>query len=210
MSNAMIHWNGNQLCVIDCETTGLDPSWHDLIQICILPLDSNIKPRKDGPMPFYIEMIPQHPERADPKAMEINRLDFAIIGQRGHDQEKAKDLLADWIKKLGLPSTKYGNLKKILPLGQNYSFDEGFIKAWLGFETYNEYFHYDYRDTKRVAAYLNDRAGMHAEKVPFPKTGLGSIAKRLNVPHEKAHDALADCQATAEIYRRFLQQGLLG
>lgn len=209
MSNAMIHWNGNQMCVIDTETTGLDAGWHEMIQICILALDSNLKPRRDI-LPFYIEIIPEHPERADPKAMQINRLDFAIIGQRGYDQEKAKDLLAGWIKKLDLPTTKYGNRKKIIPLGQNYAFDQGFIKAWLGTELYNEYFHYAYRDTKIVAQYLNDRAAMHAEKVPYSKTSLGWLAKRLDVPHERAHDALSDCQATAEIYRRLLQQGLLG
>jgi len=209
MGNAMIHWNGNQLCVIDCETTGLEPGWHDLIQICILPLDSNIRPRRDV-MPFYIEMIPENPERADPKAMQINRLDFAIIGQRGHDQEKAKDLLADWIDKLKLPMTKYHNRKKILPLGQNYGFDKGFIKAWLGVETYNDYFHYGERDTKAIANYLNDRAAMHVEKVPFSKTSLTWLANKLNVPHEKAHDALADCVTTAKVYQRFLQQGLLG
>lgn len=205
----MIHWNGNQLCVIDCETTGLDPNWHEIIQICILALDSNLRPRRDV-MPFYIEMIPESPERASPEAMRINRLDFAVIGQRGHDQEKAKDLLEDWINKLGLPLTTYGNRKKILPLGQNYAFDKGFISAWLGHETYNEYFHYAYRDTKIVAQFLNDRAGMHVEKVPFSKTSLAWLAKKLDVPHEKAHDALSDCVATAEIYRRLLQQGLLG
>ena len=209
MSNAMIHWNGNQLCVIDTETTGLDPDWHDLIQICILPLDSDLKPRHDV-LPFYIEMIPEHPERADPKAMQINRLDFAIIGQRGHHPDKARDMLDDWIKKLKLPETKYGNRKKILPLGQNYPFDMGFMKVWLGHETYAEYFHYHFRDTMIVAQYLNDRAGMHAEKVPFSKTSLTWLANKMNVPHEKAHDALADCQTTAEVYRRLLQQGLLG
>ncbi|GAG17775.1 unnamed protein product [marine sediment metagenome] len=209
MSNAMVHWNGNQLCAIDTETTGLDSAWHDIIQICILPLDSNIQPRRDV-LPFYIEMIPQHPERADPEAMKINRLDFAIIGQRGHDQEKAKDLLEAWIEKLGLPSTKYGRKKQIIPLGQNYAFDQGFMREWLGHETYQQYFHYDVRDLKRVVAYLNDRAGMHAEKVPFSKGNLRWIANHLNVPLDKAHDALADCQATAECYRRLLQQGLLG
>jgi DNA polymerase III epsilon subunit-like protein len=209
MSNAMVHWNGNQMCVIDCETTGLNPKWHDLIQICILPLDSNLKPRRDV-LPFYIEMIPEYPERADPKAMQINQLDFAIIGQRGHHPDKARDMLEEWIEKLGLPQTQYGRKKKIIPLGQNYSFDKGFIAEWLGSETYNEYFDYSFRDIKIVAHYLNDRAGMHAEKVPFARTSLSSMSKKLNVLHEKAHDALSDCQATAEIYRQMLRQGLLG
>lgn len=209
MSKAMIHWNGNQLCAIDTETTGLRADYHDLIQICVLPLDSNIQPRKDV-YPFYIEMIPYHPERADPKAMEINRLDFAKIAQRGLDPDKAKDVFEEWIGKLGLPETKFGKSKRILPLGQNYPFDMGFIKAWLGNETYNEFFDYSYRDTKVAAAFMNDRAAMHAEKVPYSKTSLGWLANQHNVQHDRAHDALADCLTTAEVYRRMCQQGLLG
>jgi len=208
MSNAMIHWNGNQLCAIDTETTGLDPNYHEIIQIAILPLDSNIRPRRDV-MPFYIEIIPDFPDRADPKAMEINRLNFTKIALRGHDREKAKDLLAEWIDTLGLPYTKFGNRKRIVPLGQNYAFDRSFMMAWLGSEMYNEFFSYDYRDSKISASFLNDKAAMHAEKVPFSKTGLAWLSNKLNVVNEKAHDALQDCITTAEVYRRLTQAGLL-
>lgn len=203
----MIHWNGHQMCVIDTETTGLEPGWHEIIQICILPLNSDLKPRKDI-MPFYIEIKPNHPERASPEAMKVNRLDFAILAQRGHDSEKAKDLLTEWVDKLDLPFTKYGNRKKILPLGQNYAFDRSFIMEWLSPEVYNELFHYEYRDTKISACYLNDRAGMHAEKVPFSKTRLSWLASQLDVEVERAHDALSDCQTTASIYRKMLLRGL--
>ena len=208
MGTSMIHWNGHQLCAIDTETTGLDPNYNEIIQICILPLDSNIKPRRDV-FPFYIEIVPDHPERASLEAMEINRLDFAKIAQRGIDREKAKDLLGDWINKLGLPETRYGNSKKILPLGQNYAFDRSFMMAWLGNEQYREYFHYSYRDTKIAAAFVNDKAAMHAEKAPFSKTGLSWLAHKLNVVNERAHDALSDCVTTAEVYRKMCQSGLL-
>lgn len=204
----MIHWNGNQLCAIDTETTGLEPGYHEIIQIAILPLDSNIKPRRDV-MPFYIEIIPDYPERADKKAMEINRLDFAKIAQRGHDREKAKDLLAEWVDGLGLPYTKYGNRKRVIPLGQNYAFDRSFIMSWLGTQTYEELFFYGYRDTKVAAAFLNDKAAMHAEKVPYSKTSLSWLANKHNVVNEKAHDALSDCLTTAEVYRKMCQAGLL-
>ena len=56
MGNSMQHWNGNQLCVVDVETTGLDLFWHEIIQLCILPLDSDINPRTDV-SPFYINLI---------------------------------------------------------------------------------------------------------------------------------------------------------
>jgi len=210
MKNSMEHWNGSQMCVIDTETTGLDPYWHEILQICILPLDQNIKPRKDV-LPFYIELRPEHPERIDPEAMKVNRLNAAKISQRGFDQEKAKDMLREWYDKLELPFTKSGNYqKRIIPLGQNFAFDKAFILHWLGVEMYNEFFEYHYADTMNTAHYLNDRAAMHGEKVPFSKINLKYLASTLKIPHEFGHDALQDCLVTAEVYRTLLLRGLLG
>ena len=210
MKNSMEHWNGSQMCVMDLETTGLDPYWHEIIQLCVLPLDSNYKPRKDV-MPFYIEMRPNFPERIDDEAMTVNKLDACKIATRGFDSEKAKDLLRDWIEKLDLPYTKSGAFRKrIIPLGQNFGFDRAFLIRWLGIDEYNEFFEYFYQDTMIVAQYLNDRASMHGEKVPFSKVNLTWLANKLNVKIERAHDALSDCVATAEVYRQLVMQGVLG
>lgn len=208
MANSMEHWNGHQICAIDTETTGLDHKWHEMIQIAILPLDSNLEPRKDV-IPFFIEVKPDYPERATPEALSVNRIDFAKIVSRGFDKEKAKDLLREWIPKLKLPYTKWGTPKKIMPLGQNYPFDMGFIKAWLGHEMYEEFFDYHYRDTCVAASFLNDKAAMHAERVPYSKVGLAWLAKQHGIVIDRAHDALQDCVATAKVYRAMLQGGLM-
>ena len=134
MATSMQHWNGDQLCAIDTETTGLIAGYHEVIQLCILPLDSNIKPRKDV-MPFYIELIPDYPERASEEALRVNKINLSELALRGHDREKAKDLLDEWVDKLGLPCTKYQNRKRLIPLGQNYAFDRGHIAEWLGQST---------------------------------------------------------------------------
>jgi len=210
MKNSMQHWNGCQLCAIDTETTGLDAYWNEIIQIAILPLDQNIEPRKDV-TPFYIEMRPEHPERIDPKAMSVNNLNLATIMNRGFDQEKSKDLLRDWVDKLELPFTKSGIFRKrIIPLAQNYAFDQAFIKHWLGIDMYNELFDYSFADTMTVATYLNDRAAMHGEPVPFSKINLSYLASTLKIEHGGAHDALQDCLVTAKVYKRMTMHGLLG
>lgn len=199
----MQHLNGNLLCAIDCETTGLDCTFDEIIQICILPLDNNIEPIRTV-MPFYIEIKPEHPERISKEAMSVNMIDMAKIMDRGHDRMKAIDMLVDWIEKLGLSYTKYGTRKKIAPLGQNYQFDRGFIAAWLGCKMYDDLFHYHYRDTMIAANFLNDRAAFMAEPVPFAKCNLQWLAKKLDVQTDKAHDSLQDCLACAAVYKKLL------
>lgn len=208
MAYSMEHWNGDQIASVDIETTGLDPNWHEILQIAIVPLTSNFERRKDV-LPFYIEMCPDHPERADKEAMDVSRLKLAEIAIRGHDKEKAKDLLMDWVKKLKLPCTKYGTPKRIIMLGQNITFDKPFIVKWLGMDMFNEYFDSRMRDTMVVANYLNDRAGMHAEKVPYPKVNLAWLAKTHNIEHSRAHDALQDCMVAAQVYKKMCEQGLI-
>jgi DNA polymerase III epsilon subunit-like protein len=208
MATSMIHWNGNQVCAIDTETTGLDDMFHEIIEIAIIPLDSNFKPRQDV-MPFQLDLAPDFPTRYDKEAIKIHGKNLAEIILRGIDHEKAKDLLTDWVKKLSLPVTKYGRLKQIIPLGHNYAFDRGFINHWLGESLYGEIFHYHYRDSMLAAQFLNDHAAMHAEKVPYPKVSLSYLANLLNVRHDQQHTALQDAQVCAECYRLMLQQGIL-
>jgi DNA polymerase III epsilon subunit-like protein len=210
MKNSMEHWNGSQICVIDTETTGLDSHWHEIIQIAIVALDSNIQPRKDV-LPFYLEIKPDFPERIDEAAMSVNKLDACKIIQRGFDREKSKDMLRDWVEKLDLPYTKNGAYRKrVILLGQNLVFDIPFIKQWLGMDEYNDLFDYHFKDTMTVAGYLNDRAAMHGEPVPFSKINLAWLANKLNIKMERAHDALSDCCATAEVYRQLCMRGILG
>lgn len=207
MANSMQHWNGCQMIAIDTETTGLDPTFHEIVQIAMLPLDSNLKPREDV-VPFYMTLKPEYPERIDPRALKINNLKPADLVLDGIDKDKATVLLQEWIDKLKLPYTKYGNRMKIIPLGQNFSFDKAFIIAWLGVDLYSEIFHYHHRDTMHTAAFLNDRAGWHAERVPFPKINLTYLCNLLNIRRERAHDALEDAAATAELYRKLISEGL--
>ena len=210
-NRSMLHWWGNQLCAIDCETTGLDDYWNEIIQLCILPLDSDIKVRKDV-VPFNIYIKPDNIEDVDPKALEVNKIKLETLMTHGFDKETAINLLEDWIEnKLGLPRSQGGKPKKIVPLGQNYAFDRGFIQRWLGVEQYNEWFDYHYKDTMNTANYLNDRAAMQCEEVPFKKVNLRYLASTFGIPNENAHDAFADCVMCAQVYRKMLHMGpLLG
>ena len=206
MGNSMQHWNGNHLCVIDTETTGLDVDWHEMIQLCILPLDSNLNPRTDV-VPFYVNMIPDYPERASKGAMRKNKLKIPELVKSGFDRVKVIDMLDDWIQSLGMPVTNYGRAKCVIPLGHNYAFDRSFIMQWLGRELYDQWFYYHFRDTMIYANCINDKAAMHAEKVPFSKTGLQYLCSTLKIKTEKAHDGLSDC--IAQVYKHLVSGGLI-
>lgn len=193
------HWNGNQVCAIDLETTGLDPSIHEIWQICVLPLDANFNIRKEI-IPFYIVIKPEFPETASPKALSRKKL--LHVCEIGFDSNSVKDMLVEWMKKLDLPCTAYGTPKKIIPLGHNYAFDKSFLQKWLGVEWYQDLFDYHYNDTMISAMFLNQCFAEKAEPIPFPHVGLSDVCSTLKIKNEKPHDALYDCMATAEAYQK--------
>ena len=198
----MRHLNGNILCAIDVETTGLQPYFHDLIQICVLPLNSELRPL-EGTIPFYTEVVPKRPYNFDPKASSVNKLDACRIQTQGLDADRAADLFDEWFNKLGLPFNK-----QISPLAHNWPFDLQFITDWLGWHNVQRYFSGHYRDLMMAGLYENDKADFNSHPYPYPKHRLSYYCSQLKVTNPNAHDALGDCVATAECYRRVVKAGL--
>lgn len=198
----MKHLNGHIICAIDTETTGLQPFFHDPIQIAILPLDFDLRPDPNI-LPFECRIKPRRPENIDYNAVKRQRNLINDIVVYGLDPDYAADLFTEWFE--GLPA-KEG--KRILPLAHNWAFDKPFIQDWLGFEHYNYIFDgRAARDTMTIAAYLNDVADYQVESYPIPKYGLQYLVRCLGVDFDPslAHDALYDAAKTAEVYRAMVQ-----
>lgn len=196
----MIHLNGNLLCAIDCETTGLQAGYHDLIQVCLLPLDFNIKPHKKH-TPFELKIKPRRRENIDLNALEVNKATLYDICITGLDPDVAADLFDDWFDKLRLPEGK-----RISPLGHNWAFDRNFVADWMGQANFDYRIDGRYRDTMSTALYINDCADHNAQGVPFPKISLKYCASVCGIEWDagRAHDAVYDCLKTAEVYRKML------
>lgn len=197
MFKSLLHLNGNILCAVDVETTGFIPGHHDIWQIGILPLDSEIRPAPV--LPFYIDLKIKRPENIDPKAIKLNRKDFYQRQLRALDPWTAAEMFDEWVQKMDLPI-----YKGLCPLASNWPFDRGFIIDWLGHETFQQLFSPWYRDTMVFALGQNDIADRKGDRIEYPKVSLAFLCGRLNVKNAKPHDALQDCIATAEVYRRML------
>lgn len=201
--NAPVHLNGNLYAAVDVETTGLDSSKHDIIEICILPLMGDYTPCKEI-LPFDVLIKPRRPENVDPDAMAVNKIELAQLMINGLDSDRVADLLIEWFERLEL----HVNNKKIVPIAQNWPFDKSFISEWLGRKNFDYIFDRQYRDTMTAALFLNDRADICSRPIEFPKVNLQYLSTTLKVENPDKHRALGDCVTTAEIYRRLLHRAM--
>lgn len=195
------HLNGNMMCAIDIETTGLDWNKHDIIEVAVLPLDNQYKPQKKC-MPFSLTMRPRRPENVNLDALSISKSNYAHILNNSLESSRVADLFVEWFEKLNL-----GFNRRLSPLGHNYPFDRNFLIDWLGPLTYDLIFDSRFRDTMATALYINDVADMQSQRIPYAKVNLSWLAKQHNIDHKDAHSALPDCRITAEVYRALVMTG---
>lgn len=196
--NGLVHLGGNLLCAVDVETTGREPGFHEIIQIGIQPLNSRIEPLEDV-LPFYQYIKPDHPERVDRQATTVHRLSIDWLIQNAPDRWTVEELLEEWWQKLELP-----HQKTLVPLAQNWQFEAGFLKEWLGLEQFNHFFHPYARDTMLFAIFINDLKYMAGETIPFHYVNLPHLCRFFNIVNANPHDALSDARAEAEVYKQML------
>jgi DNA polymerase III epsilon subunit-like protein len=209
----MKHLNGAILGVIDVETTGFKPGFNDLIEVCVLLLDKELKPTSKV-LPFHMDLKPQRPRNIDFEAIRIQQRENPMISISskgkiveaatiGCDPFRAADLFVEWFENLKLAPNK-----RIMPIAHNWVFDRAFMIDWLGEKTFDMCFDPRYRDTMSMSLYDNDVADYHSNRFPFPKNNLQYLCSQLNIERTRAHTALDDCVATAEVYKRMIQRSI--
>lgn len=203
LHSSITHLMGNLMCAVDVETTGRVPCHHEIIQIAVQPLDSDFQVIS-GIVPFYTEIIPEYPKRADKGAMKIHGLELAKIAQYAPTQLKAADMFYDWFERLKLPLNK-----RIVPLAHNWAFEKGFLLAWLGIDAFDDMFHMHPRDSMQLAISINDRHTFRCQQRPWASVSLYSLCKKLGVVNERPHDALCDARAEAKIYRQLILHSVM-
>lgn len=194
----MKHLWGNILAVVDVETTGTMFGHHEIIQIAIVPLNQHLEPCPNNRF-FYMNMAPAYPERQSHWAKKKHGIDVKRLVEECPSQDRAAEMLYDWFKKIELP---FG--KKLVPLAHNWAFERGFLTHWLGLNMFDEIFSPHPRDTMTLALSLNDIYNWQGNKAPFQEVGLKAMCNRFQIPLDNAHDALADCVATAKLYNALI------
>jgi len=196
--SSLLNLNGNMMVAVDVETTGRVAGYHEIIQIAVVPLTSEIEPVPDI-NPFYMNIAPAQPERCEHGAQMVHGLDINELVNNSPDSWKVADLFDEWFQNLDLPYQR-----SLMPLAHNWAFERGFLMHWLGIESFNQFFHPHPRDTMLFALSINDAASYHGLKTPFPYVSLGAVCKKYGIKIENAHDALSDALAEAELYKAML------
>lgn len=192
----MLSLNGNTLAVVDVETTGEEPGFHEIIQVAIVPLDQELEPKY---RPFYTMIRPEFLDRAQPEAMRAHGISEEDL-VKAPSKETVMEALEEWYEGLEIPMNR-----RLMPLCQNASFDVPFMKAFLGPRHYETFFGHQVRDTMPFALGLNDSAAFAAESLPFGWVGLKPLCQHFGIDISQYHDSLADCLATAKVYRELLR-----
>lgn len=164
------------LAFLDIETTGLDSTHHEIIEVSIRSVEGHRHHAS-----WTSRVAPKHIERASPKALEIN----------GYNQ-------ADWE---GAPT-----IKEVVPLirerlrghvlcGHNIKFDVGFIR-----QAYNEHsdrgmgFHHTI-DTVTLAY-------VHLVPLGLDSLSLHNVCAFLGISNEGEHTAAADVDRCYKVYQK--------
>lgn len=180
-----------RLAFIDTETTGLNPFFHEVIEIGCVIVEP--KPSLFGTVEYVetaaldIRVIPQHIERAEPAALRVN----------GYNDRDWSDALPpkEALERLA------GAANGAAFIAQNVTFDWTFLaamadRAKMPFERV-----FGYRKLDLISLVMGKYAGRQDGP---PRYNLKTLCEFYGVRNENAHTALADARAAFAIYRKII------
>lgn len=173
------------LLFVDTETTGLDPTKHELLEVAA------IRTSPDGGtilQTYEAKLFPLHLETAEAKALEINKYSAA-----------------EWtVEKCMKPEIVVDNLQRMagntVLVGQNVSFDEGFLSPLFTRLGMKPPWGYHKIDTVSLAwpLYFNN--------AELPGLSLEKLCKFLGVEAMPTHRAAADVEACRQVYLKLMER----
>lgn len=168
------------LAFIDIETTGLNIVAHEIIEIgCVITT-----PELEMIEEFELKIKPERIEDADPVALKVNHYDPA-----------------DWVFAYSLSEGMKILSKKTkdcIMVGQNVSFDSGFLESAFAKTNVSNGMHYHKLDTISIAW-----AKFH-RRPDIDHFSLRELCVHFGIKNERSHTALSDARATFELYKKLM------
>ena len=127
--------------IVDLETTGLNPNYHEMIDIGIIIINQNLEIKGQ----YFSKVLPSFPERIDPMAQNINGFDL----QRWTQEEAISE--EELINQMNIFLNSY--IGKPIFIAFNSWFDSGFVRYLLNEHNYkfNDWFDYRVLDIPSIA-----------------------------------------------------------
>lgn len=175
-------------CVVDTETTGLDPKIQEVIEVAAIICDKNL----DLVAKTSFRIKPQRLETAAKRALEINGYDPKTWNPDFLTHVEAYEYLNRFVK-------KHTGEEKVILFGQNIQFDKDFLLAGYadaGLECALDIPTADLMDMAKVWSKVK---GVRLERY-----SLKYLAKFTGIVNENPHAAEADAVATLEILKWFV------
>jgi DNA polymerase III alpha subunit (gram-positive type) len=133
--------------------------------------------------------------RVQPKALEINKIDLAKLGQEAITYKDAKTQLYNFLQ-----LAKYrDDIDALVPLGQNVQFDiEKIVDTIISKGSWDNFVSRRVLDTMIIANFLKQIGLLNIESV-----SLGSLVEYFGIKIDGvAHEAKYDTLATVEVYKK--------
>jgi len=172
------------LLFVDTETTGLDPTKHELLEVAA------IRTSPDGLKiisRFEAKLMPLHLETAEPKALQVNNYkpeEWTV------DKCVMPEVVVDALQQMA------GNTVLV---GQNVSFDEGFLSPLFVRLGMKPPWGYHKVDTVALAWPLFCYTGL-------PGLSLEKLCAFLGVAEMPKHRAMADAEACRQVYLKMMEK----
>lgn len=168
---------------LDLETTGLNPGFQEISEIGAVLVS---QPGWQVIRTYEAKVLPSHIETAQPEALVISHFDASIWEKEGRPLKQALEELS----KIG---------QGAILAGFNVTFDWAFLQAGFNLAGIPDPFYYHRYDV------MSSAFTMLYDKAEFKKFSLSECCRYFGVTNTKAHSALADAQATFEVFVGLMQ-----